>query len=107
MAETPSVDDVLAYMRTPDVDEDEREQIANALAAALEDQAAQCTTDPYSDALHWAALRRCARSLAARSSPLGVISELGEFGGAATLRQLDAEIEQYERPYRLSFSVVS
>lgn len=99
MAQVPTSADVIAYMgvspaQTP------TDQVDEALEAQLEAQQRTCDVTAYGADLRRAAIRRAARSLAARSVPLGILSDLGEFGGAAQLRAWDAEIEQLEAPYR-------
>ena len=50
--------------------------------------------------LEQAILRRVARAVAARGVPLGLVGIDAEHG-AATLPRWDAEIERYERPWRI------
>ena len=100
MAEQPTEADVIAYLGLTPGTEDAA-QVTEALESALAAQERACTVQPYPATLRRAAIRRTARSLAARSVPLGYISDLGEFGGAATLRRWDAEVEELEGPDRI------
>lgn len=68
------------------------------LDSELETQAALCDIDPYTAGLHQAALRRCARQLAAKAVPLGMAGD-AEIG-TAQLQSWDAEVERLERPVR-------
>ncbi len=52
----------------------------------------------YPYALALALLRRCGRTVAARTVPLGVVGN-DEYG-PSRLPAFDAEIERFERPYR-------
>jgi hypothetical protein len=63
-------------------------------------QAALCLTDPYTHDLRLAVYRRCARTLAARGVPLGVVDS--EFG--AVPMTSDGEIRRLEGPHlRMAF----
>ncbi len=69
------------------------------LAGELDSQAGVCRVEPWSVALTLAVFRRCGRAIAATGAPLGVVA--GSEFGAATLPRWDAEIERYERPFRI------
>ena len=70
-----------------------------ALQTALDGQAAVCDVSRYTAGLHAAAMRRAARFLTARGLTLGA-SDAGEWG-QLMIPRWDAEIEAYERPYRI------
>lgn len=84
------------------------ELIASVISAETEAQARVCDRggdpatagDPLPDALVLALYRRVARALAARGVALGVVGADSEFG-STSLPRYDAEIERYERPYRV------
>lgn len=63
-------------------------------------QAQLCRVDPYTPNLYQAMLRRCARELAARGLPLGLMSGESEYG-PARIPSFDAEIERLEGPSRI------
>lgn len=71
----------------------------DAVATAVEEQAARCIIDPYTSSLREAALRRGARVLAGRGAPQGVIN-LGPMGGPMPIVRWDALIEEMEADYR-------
>lgn len=96
MAVPPTVDDLAGYLQMAAPTED----LADALEAALEAQAARCVTEPYTRGLYRAAMRRAARELAARGAPLGAL-DLGPMGSSPIARW-DAVIEDLEAPYRRS-----
>ena len=73
------------------------DELADVVAAEVEDQAVVCRAEPYGYALRQAVFRRCARAIAAKGVPLGILSD--EFG-QTSLRQLDAEIGRWEGPHR-------
>jgi hypothetical protein len=91
----PTVADLAEYLGIEVADEPGLE---SAVAYAVAAQATLCDVTTYTEALHYAALRRGARWLAARGAPLGVAA--GEYG-AAPLYRWDAEIEAAEAPYRV------
>ena len=95
MATPPTPAEVAGYMQ---IDES-TPLLAAACATAVAMQASVVDTTDYPDPLHYAALRRAARWMAARSSPLGMI-DLGDLG-AMHVPQWDAEIQAAERPYLL------
>jgi len=97
MAQRPTVEELLAYLDLTG-DAYPPEQAQDALDAALEVQATVCRTDPYTVSLANAALRRAARSLAARGAPLGAL-DTGQFG-QSPLPRWDAEIEAFEAARR-------
>lgn len=75
------------------------EQLAGVIAAELAAQAAVCTVgDPYPPDLAAALLRRCARHVAAKSLPTGLVGDT-EYG-VARLPGVDAEIDRLERHHR-------
>jgi hypothetical protein len=63
-------------------------------------QAEVCRVEPYTPNLYQAVLRRCARELAARGLPLGLMSGEAEYG-PARIPSFDAEIERLEGPSRI------
>jgi len=111
----PDVADVRAWIDVP-ASELSDDQLAGILAAEADHQTAYnevpegTVTLPY--ALGQALLRRCARSAAARGVPLGTLPPqmtgtpqdygTGITYGARFLPQLDAEVERYEGPYRVT-----
>ena len=112
MGEYPSVDDVRAWADVPRslISDD---QLTIVLAAEAQTQAAYCEwVGPRDghylpDALAQALLRRCARAVAARGLPLGSMPPQStgtgsEYGVASILPRLDAEVERYEAPYRVT-----
>jgi len=111
----PDVDDVREWIDVP-ASELSDEQLTLILAAEIDNQTAYCEisadaiTLPY--ALAQALYRRCSRAAAARGIPLGTLSPAMtgtpiDYGtgiqyGARFLPQLDAEVERYESPYRVT-----
>lgn len=94
----PTKAEVRAWAGVPSTTVDDT-ALQLVIDAELETQAALCRVDPYTAGLHQAALRRCARHLAAKGVPLGVTGD-AELG-AAQLTSWDAETERLERPLRL------
>lgn len=92
-ATPPTVADLAAYLAadpgTPG--------LAEALAVAVEAQAARCVVDPYTPALAYAATRRAARTYASRNHLLGTV-DAGDFG-TFRIARWDAEIDSAEAPY--------
>jgi hypothetical protein len=87
-------------------------QLTRVYLAELGLQAAYNATEPYTDWLAMALLRRCARAAAAKGLPLGTlpaqmtgwpdaygVPATGVSGGV--IPRLDAEIERYEAPTRV------
>lgn len=81
--------------------------LAPVLAAELAIQAQICwlddvtgDDDPYPPELRQAVYRRCARQIAARNLPLGLVDTSGETG-ATRLPNYDAEIQRLENPRRI------
>ncbi len=114
MTAIPGIPEVRAWADVPAslVSDDQIELI---IAAERQIQEAYCdwivtfdddgTTLP--DALAQALLRRCARAIAARGLPLGSLppSSTGtgyEYGVMSVLPRLDAEVERYEAPFRVT-----
>ena len=75
------------------------EQAAQALACRVPFNPAELPAD-----LRLALLRRCARTLAARDVPLGVITGLGDGSSPSTLANFDAETRRLEKPHRRLFA---
>jgi hypothetical protein len=77
------------------------EQLQGVLAAETETQARACRIDPLfvQESLNQALLRRVSRAVAARSLPTGLVGD--PLAGVSRLPGYDAEIERYERPWRL------
>lgn len=77
-------------------------QLQQVLDAETALQAARCTVPageaPLPAALVQALYRRCAREVAARSLPLGYLSDTNEYG-PVRLASYDAEIERLEGPF--------
>lgn len=103
MAARPDIAAVRAWIRVPLTSIDD-EQLGDVLAAETAAQNALCDTgdvedaDAYPAPLRVALLRRCARHVAARGVPLGLL-DAGELG-AARLTRWDPEIERLEAPHR-------
>lgn len=97
----PTAADVARYMgmTVPVAGSPEEQALADALHSGLRAQAKRCDTTDYGLDLAYAALRRAARTVAARSAPLGVV-DLGELA-TTRIPAWDAEIESLEAPYRL------
>lgn len=82
--------------------------ITFVISSEVEAQARVCdrggdparASDPMPQALVLALFRRVARALAARGVTLGVVGTDSEYG-STSLPRYDAEIERYERPYRV------
>lgn len=98
MTVPPTVEDVRLWAQVPATSVSD-ELLGHVLAAELGIQAELCGVEPYTDALYQAALRRCARELAARGVPLGMTGD-AELG-TARLATFDAEVERLERTSRL------
>lgn len=104
MVDPPDVELVRGWCRvSPDSIDDV--QLGHVLGSEVELQSEQCDIleDTSGQGLipEWAyqsRLRRCARQLAARGVPLGML-EGGEYG-PARLASFDAEISRIEGPYR-------
>jgi len=94
-AAIPTVADLLAYMGDPPIS---TADAAEALTAALDQQAGACVVDPYTQELRYAAMRRAEALLTARSAPLGQV-DMGAFGTFPLIRW-DAKVEQLESDYR-------
>jgi hypothetical protein len=94
----PDAGMVRAWLQLPasSVDDDQLELL---LQAELTAQAQACRVDPWAADLTFAIYRRVGRAAAATGAPLGVV--VGNDFGSATLPRWDAEIERYERPYRI------
>jgi hypothetical protein len=75
---------------TTAVPDDELTDIVNGETSA---QQAACTVVPYVADLRLALFRRCARTLAAKGVPLGILAD--EFG-QTPLRAVDSEIARLE-----------
>lgn len=95
MSTVPTRTDLLSYLGSGYVDPGQA--LDDALAAAIEAQAARCVVDPYTDPLRTACLRRAAAILAATNAPLGV-TDLGEFG-SAPIPRWDTITATLEAPY--------
>jgi hypothetical protein len=94
-ATPPTSADVLEWLGAqPGAPAPSPELVDDALEVALLQQAQVNIVDPYTAALHYAALRRTARILAARPHTLGTV-DAGDYG---TLRiaRWDAEIQSAE-----------
>jgi hypothetical protein len=80
-------------------------QLARAYYAELGLQGQYNVTDPYTDWLAMALLRRVARAAAARGLPLGTLpvqmTGYPDAYGAMLIPRLDAEVERYEGPTRI------
>jgi hypothetical protein len=76
------------------------DELQIVIEAEVYGQRQVCRVDPYNSTLYQAVLRRCARELAARGVPLGVMSGEAEYGNAR-LATFDAEIERLEGPFRI------
>lgn len=98
MAEEPTAADVAAYLGIPAPSVEVLAALADAVAVAIEAQAAACVVDPYTEGLAYAATRRAARVYAARQAPLGQVN-LGDDYGVVPLPRWDAEVRQAEAPY--------
>jgi hypothetical protein len=89
MAVPPTLEELAEWLKVPDT----TPGLADALAAAIELQAAANVVDPYTQALHEAALHRAAREFSSRPYPLGT-QDLGDFGPVRIGRDpLIAELE--------------
>lgn len=94
----PTLTDVRAWTQiTPTQLSDE--QLQQILNAETSTQEQLCYTLLYDPALAQALLRRCARHIAARAVPLGLL-DTGDYGPTA-LRRYDAEIDRLEGPWRI------
>lgn len=102
MAAVPTVPQVRAWLKVSSSAVSDAD-LAVILAAELASQAAVCRvgTDAavLPDDLVLALYRRCARSLAARGVPLGLMQS--EEFGPARLPMYDGEIERLEGPLRM------
>lgn len=93
MAEVPTVDDLAEWLKIPA----NTTGLADALAAAIEMQAAANIVDPYTFGLREACLHRAAREFSSRPFPLGT-QDLGEYGPVRIGRDpLIAELESDTR----------
>lgn len=83
----------------PDVISDE--QLEGVLAAEVETQAGACRIVPLlvQAGLNQALLRRVSRAVAAMALPTGLVGD--PTVGVSRLPGYDAEIERYERPWRI------
>lgn len=77
------------------------EQLELILGAEIETQARACRIDPIvrQSGLEQAILRRVGRATASRALPTGLVGD--PTLAVSRLPSYDAEIERYERPYRL------
>lgn len=97
MGSIPTVPEVRAWLKvsTSAVSDD---VLADVLAAESANQAKACRLDPAAterdDDLITALYRRCARQIAARGVPLGIVAD-AEFG-PMRMSTIDAEIERLE-----------
>lgn len=71
--------------------------LADAVAAALASQSADCVTEPYTVSLREAAIRRAVREWSSRPFPLG-IADMSDLGAVRVGR--DPLIAELEAPYR-------
>jgi hypothetical protein len=103
-AERPDLDEVRLWIDVAATDLED-EQLARIYWAEVGLQVAYNDTDPYTDWLALALLRRCARAAAARGLPLGTLpvqmTGYPDAYGALIIPRLDAEIERYEGPSRI------
>jgi hypothetical protein len=96
----PTLDDVRAWLQTPATVLSDAQLDKVAGAAQIAQQTLCAWTGDLPDDAYQAFLRRCAREVAARGVPLGMIGVDAEFG-AARLSNWDAVIEGWERPLRV------
>lgn len=94
-ATPPTLPEVRARLKVPVAVVDDAE-LGDVLAGEQSNQQQVCTTEPYTADLRLALFRRCARQIAAKGVPLGILSD--EFG-QTSLRANDAEITRLEGPY--------
>jgi hypothetical protein len=107
VAQVPSVADVRAWVQVPATSVTDV-QLQQVIDAELKLQALACRVavgvppqpDTYPEGLAQAIYRRCARELAGRQVPLGIVGDGAEYG-PATLSTFDAEVERLEGPYRM------
>jgi hypothetical protein len=99
MTQPPTLTEVRDWLQAPATVVTDT-QLQHVLDAEVALQAEWCTVPAdYAEPLYQAVLRRCAREIAARGVPLGMLGPDAEFGGA-TLARWDAEIERLEGPHR-------
>ena len=94
VAVPPTVAELAAWLKVPE----DSTGLADALAAALDAQAAACVIDPYEIGLKEAALHRAAREWSSRPFPLGT-QDMGDYGPVRIGR--DPLIAELEADYRL------
>jgi len=112
MSGAPDVTAVMGYLSAASGLTPDRDKVSAALAAETASQARRCQipqdlTDPdnpvddYPADLSEALCRRVAANLANRGLPLGVQTQVAEFGGVSTrIGGLDREVRRLEAPYR-------
>jgi hypothetical protein len=92
LAVRPTPEEVRTRLGVP-VETVPDDELADVLAGEIDGQDEDCRTEPYPASLRLALFRRCARSLAAKGVPLGILMD--EFG-STSLRANDAEIFRLE-----------
>jgi len=102
MALPPATSDVRAWINVP-ASLVPDPMLEGVIAAEMEIQAVACTVaadpEPLGPAHTQALYRRCARHIAARGVPLGMLGADTEYG-PARLARWDAEVERLEGPSR-------
>lgn len=115
MTAVPTLSEVRSWIGVPTMEISD-DQLALVLSGEVELQNLACPfgredvpTGEVPEPLAQAILRRCARAVAAKGLPLGSLPSAAsgqgaEFGlpGTMILPRLDAEIERYEAPFRLT-----